>query len=262
VNELTKKCDVLRVDGDDSREVKDDVVTESAVQINLNDTELVTMLSCAYDEKELGVGFLRTEGFIDGMDDIVDFEQKGSSLYFTIPREKFDKESRVQKYITSGCGRGVSFAIAKKSLKLKDDDSGKAPIVSAEQISDLMREFQGRSETFKNTGGVHSAALCTAEEVLFFSEDIGRHNAVDRVIGKALLEGVATGDKVLLSSGRISSEIARKVAFADVPVLVSRSAPTTRALKIAQELGLTVVGFARGRRMNIYMRRERVGIHD
>lgn len=259
---ITEKCRVLRVDGGESSELDDEIVTESAVQINLNDTELVTLLSCAYDEKELGVGFLRTEGFIDGKEDIVDFKQDGSSLYFTIPQEKFDKESRVQKYITSGCGRGVSFAIAKKSLKLKEGDGGKSPIVSTNAISDLMREFQNRSETFKSTGGVHSAALCTAEEVLYFSEDIGRHNAVDRVIGRALLEGVDTSDKVLLSSGRISSEIARKVIFADVPVLVSRSAPTTRALKIAQELGLTVVGFARGRRMNIYTRRDRVGTHE
>jgi len=246
------------MDGGESLELQDDVVTESAVQINLNDTELVTLLSCAYEEKELGVGFLRTEGFIDGADDIAGFEQKDSSLYFTIPQEKFDKESRIQKYITSGCGRGVSFAIAKKSLERKGEETVMAPIVSAEEISDLMREFQSRSELFKSTGGVHSAALCTAKEVLFFSEDIGRHNAVDRVIGKALLAGVSTDDKVLLSSGRISSEIARKVAFADIPLLVSRSAPTTRALRIAQELGLTVVGFARGRRMNIYIRRERI----
>ncbi len=255
---ITEKCSVLRVDGNESLDLQDDVVTESAVQINLNDTELVTLLSCAYEEKELGVGFLRTEGFIDGVEDIVGFEQRDSSLYFTIPPEKFEKESRVQKYITSGCGRGVSFAIAKKSLKLKGDEQDRAPIVSAEAISDLMREFQNRSETFKSTGGVHSAALCAAEGILFFSEDIGRHNAVDRVIGKALLAGVATDDKVLLSSGRISSEIARKVAFADIPVLVSRSAPTTRALNIARELNLTVVGFARGRRMNIYTRREKV----
>lgn len=262
MDRLTEKRIVLRVEGGASEEVGDEVVTESAIQINLNGTELVTLLSCAYGEKELGVGFLRTEGFIDSIDDIVGFEGEGGSLHFTIPQDKFDRESRVQRYVTSGCGRGVSFAIARRSMRREDDDAAMEPIASSGEISELMREFQGRSETFRSTGGVHSAALCSSEGVLFFSEDIGRHNAVDRVIGRALIEGVPTSDKLLLSSGRISSEIARKVAFADVPLLVSRSAPTTRALEIAQELGLAVVGFARGRRMNIYTRRERVRVGD
>lgn len=262
MNELTKKCDVLRIDGDESREVRDDVVTESAVQINLNGTELATLLACGYEERELGVGFLRTEGFIDAADEIVDFRREGTSLYFTISEERFDRESKVQKYITSGCGRGVSFALVRKSLKLQSAAAVKEPIVSADGIFALVRDFQGRSETFRSTGGVHSAAICTCDEILLFSEDIGRHNAVDRVIGHALLDGIPTGDKLLLSSGRVSSEIARKVAFAELPILVSRSAPTARALDIAQELGLTVIGFARGRRMNVYTHGQRVGARE
>jgi FdhD protein len=255
---LTKKYPILRINDQDREELEDDVVLESAVQINLNGTELATILACPCDEKDLGVGFLVTEGFIEGPSELRGFEQKGSSLYFTVDEEKFKKEQVIQKYITSGCGRGTSFALARKSLKSKKIKSSIAPLATADQISDLMSRFQRESETYMKTGGVHSASLCTPTEGLIFSEDIGRHNAVDRVIGRALLEGVALGDKLLVSSGRVSSEIARKVAFAEIPVLVSRSAPTDRALWIADELGLTVVGFARGRRMNVYTHKERV----
>ncbi|MFH1829189.1 MAG: formate dehydrogenase accessory sulfurtransferase FdhD [Pseudomonadota bacterium] len=255
---LTKKYPIVRITSDNIEKLEDEVVAEGAVQINLNDTELATLLCSPYEERELGTGFLFTEGFIDSADDILGFEQKGQSLYFTIDPERFSKETSVQRYITSGCGRGASFELARKSLKLKNKEKGKSLKVSAEQIFKLMSNFQKRSEVFKSTGGVHSAAICSVSELLFFSEDIGRHNAVDRVIGSLILKRIPLHDKLLLSSGRISSEIARKVAFADIPIFVSRSAPTDMALKIAAELGLTVAGFARGSRMNVYTHGDRI----
>jgi len=253
---LTKSINIIRVDEGLAERQDDILVTEVSVQINLNGTEIAMILASPYKEKELGVGFLYTEGFINNVSEIRDFKQDGMSLYFSIDQERFDKENKIQKFITSGCGRGSSFAIIRKSLLGKKREI--IPLISSRQIFELMRVFQKRSELFQKTGGVHSAALCNTSECLFFAEDIGRHNAVDRVIGEALLNNISLNDKVLLTSGRVSSEIARKVAQSEIPVLVSRSAPTDRALTFAQELQLTIVGFARVNKFNIYTHEERI----
>jgi FdhD protein len=122
----------------------------------------------------------------------------------------------------------------------------------------LQSEFQRKSVLFRETGGVHSAALANGEAIRIFMADIGRHNAIDKVIGKALLSGLNLADLVMLTSGRISSEIVLKVAHCGTPILVSRSAPTDRAVEMAKQVNLTVIGFARGSRMNIYSGEERI----
>ena len=120
------------------------------------------------------------------------------------------------------------------------------------EVVNLMREFQRSSYLFKRTGGVHSAALCRREEIEIFAEDIGRHNAIDKVFGESLLKDIQTEDKVALTSGRISSEIVIKVLRRGVPILISLGAPTDLAVSLAEKMRITVIGFARGRRMNVY----------
>lgn len=257
-NYSIKRVTILRVEDTKKIKKEDIVIAEVPVQITLNGVELATILSSPMQIKELGAGFLFTEGFINSADDIIGFQEKNLSLYFEISPEKFSKEEKIQKYITSGCGRGVSFEIVKLSIA-----SGKRPEVkpvSPDQIFKLMQVFQKKSELFLKTGGVHSAALCSSDNIIFFSEDIGRHNAVDKVVGHALLNKIKFSDKLILTSGRISSEIAKKVARIKVPILVSRSAPTDRGIFFANELGLTVIGFARGKKMNIYSHEERISV--
>ena len=117
---------------------------------------------------------------------------------------------------------------------------------------DLIKEFNKSSQLFLDTGGVHSCALCDINKIIIFKEDIGRHNALDKVLGKALLEDIDFRDKIILTSGRISSEILIKTAKRQIPVIVSRSAPTSLSIDIAKKLNITLIGFARGKRMNIY----------
>jgi FdhD protein len=105
---------------------------------------------------------------------------------------------------------------------------------------------------FKATGGVHSAALCEAKSILVFSEDIGRHNAIDKIFGECILKDIPTEGCLIITSGRVSSEILLKVARRNIPLLISKSAPTNLGVRLADDLGITLVGFARGRRMNIY----------
>ncbi len=123
-----------------------------------------------------------------------------------------------------------------------------------------MKEFQRRSDLYRTTGGVHSAALCDSEKILVFSEDVGRHNAVDKIFGRCLLEDIPTDDRMVVTSGRISSEILLKVARRRIPLIASKSAPTDLGVKLANDLGITLLGFVRGKRMNVYANRWR--IHD
>ena len=112
--------------------------------------------------------------------------------------------------------------------------------------------MQKKALLFKTTGGVHSAALADSEKLLYFHEDIGRHNAVDKIIGECLLNSTTTDDKGLFTSGRLSSEILLKAAKLKIQLIVSRAAPTSLSIELAETLNITLIGFVRGRRMNIY----------
>jgi FdhD protein len=122
----------------------------------------------------------------------------------------------------------------------------------------LMKAFQHRSLIFRTTGGVHSAALCNNREIMLFSEDIGRHNAIDKIFGQCFEKGIHVDDYIVLTSGRVSSEIIIKIARRKVPILISKSAPTSSGVKLADELGITLVGFVRGSRMNVYTHNWRI----
>ena len=153
----------------------------------------------------------------------------------------------------SGCGGSLLFGPTGLISPLKADIK-----VAPEMIFSLIKEFQDRAMIFKETGGTHCAAVGTTKEILFFAEDIGRHNAVDKVIGQALLAGTPLEDKFLLLSGRIAYDISMKAARSGIPVCISRAAPTSAALELGERIGLTIIGFVRGKRMNIYTHPERI----
>jgi FdhD protein len=121
-----------------------------------------------------------------------------------------------------------------------------------------VKEFQHRSQIYRTTGGVHSAVLCDTGNIIVFSEDIGRHNAVDKIFGECILNGITTDDRIIITSGRVSSEIVLKIARRNVPIIVSKSAPTDLGVRLADNLGVTLVGFVRGRRMNVYTHAGRI----
>jgi len=154
------------------------------------------------------------------------------------------------KATTSGCGKGsVKFKFIEEA-GLKSIDS--CYKFSTKSIFKFMKEFNSKSELFKQTGGVHSACICGEDGFTLFSEDIGRHNALDKVIGKALMNNVNLKDKLVMTTGRISSDLIIKAVKAGIPIIVSHSAPTDLALSIAEAANLTVIGFVHGNRMNIY----------
>jgi FdhD protein len=166
-------------------------------------------------------------------------------------------ENFLKRQIASCCGKG------RASLYFVNDASQLEPVqsehlFSAVLIPKMIALLEEQSETFRLTGGVHGAALADSENMFVMYEDIGRHNAVDRVLGYAFLNRIDTADKLLLLSGRVSSEILIKAARRGVPLVVSRSAPTKLAVELAEQFGITVVGFARGQQFSIYSHKEKI----
>ena len=160
--------------------------------------------------------------------------------------------------ITTACGSLSTpiYGNQLSSLKITSDIK-----LEAEKIWGLVRELNLRSEIYKKTGGTHSAMLCSFEgEVLSFAEDVGRHNAVDKVIGAGILGKVDLGECVLISSGRQSSEIVLKVARSGIPIIASVAGPLRSGIGIADATGITLICFVRGRRMNIYTHHERISV--
>ena len=245
---IYKKKNIKRCTFDTCRDEEDYIVSEEIASIYINNT-LYTRLSCSPAEIEyLGLGFLLTEGIIK--DDIkFDYEVKNLEFYLTI-----DRDIKPTGYIlrSSGCGSG-EFIFCIQELPQIDSPFK----LKIQRLPELFETFNKKSKVFKLTGGVHAAAISDGENILFFSEDIGRHNAVDKVIGKAFLNGVNFGTTVLLSSGRISLEIVKKAIIAGIPVVISRSAPTSLAVQTASAKNLTLIGFLRGKRFNIYSVYER-----
>lgn len=229
------------------------VAREFPVTIILNGQELVTLLSSPKGLDYLAVGYLSSEGFIktkEQVKNVIVDEQRGVVRVDTTEEVQSAQDVVFKRLITSGCGRGASFYSAVDVGSQKVTSQMK---ISAGEIFDLVMAFQHASELYLATHGVHSAALCDNQKILVFSDDIGRHNAIDRIFGKCLMEGMSTEDRIILTSGRVSSEILHKVAKKGVPVIVSISAPTNLGVRIADSLGITLVGGVRGRRkMNIY----------
>jgi len=249
----TKELNIIQFNSGEKSVKKDFIVKEIPFTILVNGQEIVTLL-CSPDKLEyLAVGFLLSEGLIKSDTQIKSVNLGKDGHYanveldgdFQVPQDFFQK-----RLISSGCGRGSSFYTPRDALDYEPINSDIQ--ISYKQVTDLMRQFQEKSSLFKKTGGVHSAALCNLGEIEIFTEDIGRHNAIDKIFGQCLLKGISTEDKVILTSGRISSEILTKVAKGKIPIIISRAAPTDLAAGLAEKMRVTLIGFVRGKRMNIY----------
>jgi FdhD protein len=256
---LTERVFVIKYDGGAVSKFEDIVVKEYALTIVLDGVEFITLLCTPEMLEYLTIGFLLSESIIKGFEDIRSirvFEDRGIVEVNTEESSSIAKKLYGKRTMTTGCGKGATFYNAVDSLSCRSVTGDVK--VDVQDIIELMKKFNKNSELFLSTGGVHSVALCQGKEILLFHEDIGRHNALDKVIGEAAFKGIDTSDKMMVMSGRISSEILIKAAKRKIPIVISRSAPTDLAIDYANNLGITVIGFARGNRMNIYTRDDRI----
>lgn len=256
----TANYQVVKVREQELFRTEEPVVEEIPLTIYLNGKELVTMLAAVGEEEYLVTGFLATEGIIQEVQDIktltVDMQQ-GVIHVTTVSGETAAEKMFLKRYLTACCGKG-------RSAFYFTNDILTARIVNTEiklspqQAMAYSKMLEAASETFRLTGGVHGGALAAEGRLVCWSQDIGRHNVFDKLYGRCLKEGISTHDKVLVFSGRVSSEIILKVSKMNIAVIIARSAPTSLALDMAEELGVTVIGFARDQRLNIYTHPERV----
>jgi len=235
------------------------VSEEIPLTIEVNGEELATLLCSPTDLTALAVGFLFSSGIVNNSKSIgkvvIDRERWKASTSIDRPAVPLKMLSR--RVYTSGCGKGIIY-YNPLDLMLR---TARLPIGSpldALQIAESMKAFLRISTEHRETRGVHSCALASSDGILFYKDDIGRHNALDKIIGEALLNSVLLEDKVLLSSGRVSSEIVSKVLRSRIPVVVSAGAPTNQAVKLSQESNLTLICLARGPRMIIFSGEERI----
>ncbi len=231
-----------------------EIIHEQLVSIFVNGQELATIMSTPLDQEALALGFLANEGVIASLDEVraVHLCPSGACVDVWLRTATFDPPRRM--VLTSGCGGGVTFDDLSAAHPPLDSDL----CISAERLWDLMDQLYRHAAIYSRARGVHTSVLSDGEHVLAAAEDVGRHNTLDKLRGKALLGGMDTRDKIILTTGRISSEMINKARSMGVPIVCSRTSPTSLSVRLAAEWHMTLVGYLRRNSMNIYTYPERV----
>lgn len=247
MNDNAAKSPVLRFTRESRSNTEETIARECPLTVVLNNQEMVTLLCSPQDPKYLAVGFLLSEGLLDSREDVtrITVDERGDVVRVDTGEDKGPAgEPLCKRLITPGTSRKPADARVPSKVECETR-------VTVPKIFSLVKKFQQRSRLYLETHGVHSAALCD-KDILVFAEDIGRHNAIDKVFGKCLLENVPTLGRIVVISCRISSEILLKVARRNTPVIISIAAPTDVAVELADNLGVTIIGSVGGDSMNVF----------
>ena len=258
-NDKRETRDVTQIKGSDASPEARSIVQEVPLTVSVNGNELITLLTTGDANRELAVGFLLSEGFLNNRENLKSIRVDDEAGVVDVELEgDLDLTEKLwgKRVVTSGCGKGATFYHVLDSIQAKPVISGLT--VSPAQVYSLMKELNKLSDLYRETRGVHNSGLADGKQILIFRDDIGRHNAVDKIRGACFLEDIPLEDKLLVTTGRMSSEIVIKVARMGVPILVSRSAPTSLALDLADRIGLTLIGYVRGEKMTVYTGKQRV----
>ncbi len=247
---MFKRLPCIKVDGEKTRTDLHEVIEEVPLALFVNGRHAMTAMMSPVQLEDFVTGYLFTEQIIKGVDEIESIKIDKNRM--SVITKNLFKVLGPKKTSLSGCGGSTSFIDTGKLPSIKSDYS-----ISTVNIWISIKAVLN-SELHITTGGIHIVALLDRENVLAVSEDIGRHNALDRVIGHALKSNIDLSKTYVIVSGRISSEMVRKCLIANIPIIVSRGATTTLAVEIAEKTGLTVVGFARGGKMVIYTHTHRI----
>lgn len=256
--EVLKKITIVRFEEGNQHKKEDVVVLESRVHFYLNGEKVISTMCIPQDEDAHMVGFLLSEGVIHAIEDIASLEVRNQGLEVWM-EARVDEKNLINLYkektLVSGCGGGITGNVD-DAIEVNFNVSDLR--LSGEWILGHVRRFYQESELYRQTGCVHKAMLLFSDGENLVSEDIGRHNAIDKVCGKARLAKKDPHSALLVVSGRLSSEMVIKAVMHQIPIVVSRTAPTFLGVKTAQMHGITLCGFARGKNMNIYTHPSRI----
>jgi len=246
------------IKSDQADQVQGGLIEEGLVSIYVNGQEIATLMCSPMEQEALALGFLYNEGVIHSIDDVelIRANVHRTAVDVFLKQQEFTPPRRM--ILTSGCGGGVSFIDLAGMFPPLETRFATTPDVLLER----MRDLQGAARLYRQVRGVHTSVLANEERMQISAEDIGRHNTIDKVAGKALLERIETQDGILLSSGRVSSEMIGKARQMGVPIIASRTSPTSITVRLAQTWNICVVGYVRQGGMRVYTHPSRLGLPD
>ena len=234
-----------------------ETIVETPVSLTVNGQVWLTFMCTPVHLEAMAVGFLYNEGIIETMNEIVDVRlcEHGDNVDVWLNRSA---EQPTNWRRTSGCTGGVTAVdlLAKPNVSFSDVQVNFPP----ETIGNLVEMLFESQELYRETGGVHTSLLSDGEKIILSAEDIGRHNTLDKIAGLCLMKDVWPEKRILITTGRISSEMLQKAARMEVPILISRTSPSSLSIEMAERYGITLIGYARKHRFNVYSNSQRVGL--
>ncbi len=242
------------------RRVSVEIPCEFPLTILLDGHEIATIMTLGTHPEELAIGYLRNQGMVESVEDIesvrVNWGEETARVDTFHGNAGSDPVTKsFSRMVTSGCGQSQMFECLLEALygrKLRPIELRQSTLYA------VLRKLADHNTIFRTAGSVHGCGLCTDADVVFFVEDVGRHNAADVIAGKMWLEGISGDGKLLYTTGRLTSEIVMKAAWMEIPVLISKSGTTQMGLELAQDVGLTMIGRVKKSRFLVYTGNETV----
>lgn len=237
----------------DWKTLQSEVIAEKAVSLTVNGEVWLSLMCTPIDLEALAVGFLYNEGFINAFDEVADVRPcknlENIDIWLNQPVEKPRQWRR-----TSGCTGGVT--------SIHNDGQGKPVLnggmITPQKICSLVAQLFDAQDLYRKSGGVHTSALSDGDHILIVAEDIGRHNTLDKIAGKLLMQALHPARRILMTTGRISSEMLQKAGRINASILITRTSPSSLSISMANRLGITLIGYARRNQFNVYTHPERV----
>jgi FdhD protein len=254
--DVVSRVSYRRYEGGSQRRIEAEVIAEAAVTLTVNGEEWLSFLCTPRDLEAFAVGFLYNEGVISTRAEVGSVEVCGRGdmvdVWLTHAAER-----PVQWGRTSGCTGGVTAsAAAEPAAAYVIDDGGL--VLRPDEVTGLIVRLFESQDLHRSAGGVHTSALADGDRIVVCVEDIGRHNTFDKIVGRCLLEGIAVRRRVLVTTGRVSSEMAQKAARFGAAMVISRTSPTSLSVALAERWGITLIGYARPDRFDVYAHGERI----
>jgi len=245
---------ILSIRGELSERAERVVVEEASLRITVNGSELVTLMCTPVALEDLVLGFLLSEGIVDDLSEVallgICDDRSQANVRLVSPEVSLP----TGRTVTSGCGGGVTF----DELSEHPQPAAKTLRIQSSRLTQLMSEMLRLNPLGLGVRGLHTSALADAESLLVVSQDVGRHNTLDRIRGECIRRSISSDGGLVLTTGRISSEMLSKCAKMRTPIVASRTSPTSLSLQLAEKWGITLVGYLRGQRMDVYTHPERV----
>lgn len=246
--------------GDETEAIDVDVIVEQPVSLTVNGEVWLAFMCTPIDLEAMAVGFLFNEGLIQTKEEIVSVRAcpSGENVDVWLDHSLEKPESWRR---TSGCTGGVTSVDDKaSSTYLTESFYSNGTKMTPNQIGNLISLLFEAQDLYRHSGGVHTSALSDGREIIIATEDIGRHNTLDKIAGRCLLEGIGLERRILLTTGRISSEMMQKSARLGASVVVSRTSPSSLSIEMAEKWGITLIGYAHRNRFNVYAHSERIAL--